>query len=668
MSYTPPPGQAEADRAACLAALARGLTPDPLLDPVEWGQRHFTLPDGPRRGELWDVALTPYAAPILRALSADSPHTKVAVMKSAQTGLSTLGLVWLGYLIDSCPDTMLVVQPTIQSARDFNRLKLDPALRASHRLRRKVRDQSLRSAQGSTTLFKRFSGGSLLLVGANSPADLRGKTIRFALCDEVDAWPSEIDGEGDPMGMVDARQIAYTRAATHKKLVISTPTIRGSSRIERDYAAGDQRKWTMPCPHCGSPVVFEPQRLHFAPEAPHRAHYVPPCCGAIIDSAMQLRMVQAGDFIATRPGEGRYPSFHLGSLTSMLTSWDAYAAAKVAAMDDPAAYQKFVNEWDGEPFDLDVADTPADAIVAACEDYAADAVPPRVGRLVLTVDLNGEWAEWAVHGFGPSLVGAGVDQWLVATGKIPGRPDDETLWSALAELERRAWPHAGGKALPADLMGVDTGYGTHEVYRFVRGRPRARALDGRPQRVGNPKAALPLGTPSRVQAKDRHDRPLFKVWLYPVGGHDLKIWLADALRRYAVGDTGSNALHLPRALVDQAYADQLTGEVLVKREGRGGYIERRWEKRRGIRNEALDLAVYARALALGPSPNGLGVDRITPDQWAAILADRHAPATPAQAELDGLLAPPVPAPPRVAPPALPRRPQPPSQPFRVRRD
>ncbi|MDP1108797.1 phage terminase large subunit family protein, partial [Klebsiella pneumoniae] len=37
----------------------------------------------------------------------------------------------------------------------------------------------------------------------------------------------------------------------------STPTVKGESRIEKSYANSDQRKYFVPCPHCGEYQVLE---------------------------------------------------------------------------------------------------------------------------------------------------------------------------------------------------------------------------------------------------------------------------------------------------------------------------------------------------------------------------------------------------------------------------
>lgn len=608
---------------AILLAFAAGLAPAKAISPADWGEQHFIVPDGPRVGDRWDISLTPYVREPLECLAIDSPHNRVAIKKSAQTGFSTLGMVWLGYLIDVEPDRMMIVQPTIPAAREFNRDKLDPAIKASPVLKAKVR-ANLAKQEGSTTLSKRLPGtASLVLTGANSGADLRSKSVRFALADEVDQWPWNLGGDGDPMGMLDARQTAWKRVGTWRRLEISTPRTKGASRIDMAYEAGDQRLWHMPCPHCAKDITFIFENLQFAELPPYNPRYLCQECGDWIPAAQQRAMVLSGRWIPTKPGPGRFPTFHINALFSLLTSWDEVARGYWEARGAPEKEKAFVNLVLGESYEEKTSEVPAAAIAAHTEAYEAGVVPARCGLTSLAIDLNGDWAEWALYGFGPSAAGHGVDQWLIATDKIDGRPDDESLWRGLAELEARRWPYAGGGFFPADLVGIDSGYGTHQVYQFGRGRPRVRILDGRPVKPGDLARAMPLGSPKKIPAKDRLGRVLFKVWLYGVGSHELKSWLAHALKAYAGGAPIPGGLHLPRGLVDEARADQLVAEVLAQFERRDGRIEQRWVRRSGVRNEQLDLAVYARAVAFGARPNGLGVDRIAPDQWAALIAERH---------------------------------------------
>jgi phage terminase large subunit GpA-like protein len=87
------------------------------------------------------------------------------------------------------------------------------------------------------------------MTGANSAVGLRSTPARYIFLDEVDAYPASADEEGDPVTLAEARSLTF--AHRRKVFLVSTPTIRGLSRIEREYEASDQRRFFVPCPHCG---------------------------------------------------------------------------------------------------------------------------------------------------------------------------------------------------------------------------------------------------------------------------------------------------------------------------------------------------------------------------------------------------------------------------------
>ncbi len=484
----------QTERADLLAAFARGLRPPPIVSPAEWGRDHFVVPVGPQKGQLLDLSLTPHLVEPLEMLRADSPWTRVAVKKSGQSGFSTLGLIWLMCLIDTSPDDMMIVQPSLTAAKDFNSERLDPLIKSTRPIAGKVRAQKSRDADGSKTLEKKFPGGRLVLTGANSSTDLSAKTIRFMLRDEVDRWPADLDGQGDPMEMCDARQLAFTRAGLHKSLIISTPTNKGASRIDAEFAAGDQRHRVFPCPHCGAEIAFEFAQLRGELHRPFNAHYMAQCCGAQIDAWQQRDMVLKGRWKPTHPGPGRQPSYFFNSLASLLTSWDEIWGKYLDSRDDPLKEKGFMNLWLGESYEEIGSDLDPARIAVRIEDYARNVVPAWVGRLVLAVDTQDDRFEWALWGFGPASGGAAVEQTLIAAGEIAGDLHEEAPWDELVALAKRVWPHAGGSEFAADLALLDTGgHFTQKAYTFVHKKARWRGIKGSSDR-----AAMPLSTPRRI--------------------------------------------------------------------------------------------------------------------------------------------------------------------------
>ena len=101
-------------------------------------------------------------------------------------------------------------------------------------------------------------------------------------------------------------------------------------------------------------------------------------------------------------------------------------------------------------------------------------------------------------------------------------------------------------------------------------------------------------------------------------------------------------IYLPDGLGDE-WIKQLVAEELRFVKLRNGGVRREWHKVRD-RNEALDNAIYARAVAIG-----IGVDRWTARQWQKATGEmtppRDAPPSPTKAaDQASTDAPPLPSP------------------------
>jgi phage terminase large subunit GpA-like protein len=249
------------------------LRPPPQLTVSQWAERHRIL--GSRASSEpgpWRTSRTPYLREVMDALSAVHPARRVVFMKGAQVGATESGNCWLGYILHHVPAPALAVQPTVELAKRFSRQRIDPLLEETPALKERVAPARARDS-GNTLLSKEFPGGILVLTGANSAVGLRSMTARFLFLDEIDAYPGDVEGEGDPIALAEAR--ARTFGWRRKAFLVSTPTIAGRSRIEREYAASDQRRYFVPCPHCGEMQWLKFERLRWEkgdPRSPVAGH------------------------------------------------------------------------------------------------------------------------------------------------------------------------------------------------------------------------------------------------------------------------------------------------------------------------------------------------------------------------------------------------------------
>jgi hypothetical protein len=72
--------------------------------------------------------------------------------------------------------------------------------------------------------------------------------------DEVDRFPLDVDGEGSPGDLADVRTRTFGKRA--RRIKTSTPTLADRSVIWAKFEESDQRRYHVPCPHCGHMQVL----------------------------------------------------------------------------------------------------------------------------------------------------------------------------------------------------------------------------------------------------------------------------------------------------------------------------------------------------------------------------------------------------------------------------
>jgi phage terminase large subunit GpA-like protein len=180
---------------------------------------------------------------VMDALSPRHPAQRVVFMKAAQVGATEAGNNWIGFCMHRAPGPFLAVQPTVDLAKRLSQQRIDPLIEESPDLRALVLPSRSRDA-GNTILGKRFPGGQLILTGANSAVGLLSMPARWVFLDEVDAYPGDVDGEGDPIALAEARTISFGHRS--KVFLASTPTSKGPSRIEREWELSNQQRYHVP--------------------------------------------------------------------------------------------------------------------------------------------------------------------------------------------------------------------------------------------------------------------------------------------------------------------------------------------------------------------------------------------------------------------------------------
>src|SRR6202020_1473663 len=401
----------------------------------DWSEQNIVLSSvdssepGPFR-----ISRTPYVREILECLSPQNPATRISWIASAQVAKTRTGLNWVGYVIDSAPGPMLLVQPTVDTSKRVSKQRIAPMLENVEALRNKIKPSRERDS-GNTQLEKEFPGGILILGGANSAAGLRSMPVRYLFLDEVDAYPPDVDGEGDPVALAEGR--TGTFGNRRKIYITSTPTIKGLSRIEAVYLASDQRRFFLPCPHCGFFDYLKWPNLRWPEGAPDLAQYLCEACGVLIEERFKTQMLERGEWRPTaKPNTRGAVGFHLNALYAPLgwKSWAQIANDFLEAKKEPLKLKTFINTVLGETWEEKGDYFDADDLQKRLENYAAE-VPNGVGLLVGSVDVQGDRLRWAGNGYG-----GGEQSWLIAFGQVDGDPAKEATWLRPATELHRTFP------------------------------------------------------------------------------------------------------------------------------------------------------------------------------------------------------------------------------------
>lgn len=564
------------------------MKPSERQHPDQWAARNRTYPEtagvpGPR-----DPALTPYMIDFGRAV-ASGRHPRVVGLTAAQCGKTDTFLDLMGHRLDQKPSPILYVGPS----KEFNTDQFEPRLTALLDEAPSLAAKVVRGRKMKQTL-KTIAGVRVRLAHAGSSTALKSDPVSLALIDEYDEMTANVRGQGDVLGLVEARGDTY---ADFTVAITSTTSIGHAetevdpvsglefwkvgdpadieSRIWRLWQEGNRYHWAWPCPHCGEYFVPRLKCLEIPKNAtPEQAkrdvRLICPSNGCVIEddapgktkAAMNARgvMIAPGQWIEEGAVKGAPPdsltcSFWTSGLASPFVSWGERAARLVSARlsGDPDRIQTAVNAQFGELYlPFEAGDLPsADELMARALPYRSGEVVPEGLRLVAGVDVQKNSLYYVIRAFGGRAT-----SWLVQYGQIFGRTSDDEVWLELADL--LFTPFDG---MPIERMLVDSGYrpdkpdagDIHKVYEFTRLYPQLVIPT-----KGRDTQAMPVRF-SEIEVTPRGKKNPISIRLAHVDSDFFKSLVHSRLR---IDIDKPGALHVPSDITED-YARQLLSEVRI---------------------------------------------------------------------------------------------------------
>ena len=532
----------------------------------------------------WRTDRAPYQREIMDAFTQRNIH-EIVVMASAQVGKSEIELNMMGMAIDNDPGPILYVQPTDKVAEDYSKRRISPMISACPTLRRKIYRAKGRDSANTITM-KLFPGGSLAIIGANSPSDLASKPVRYIFFDEIDRFPASAGTEGDPIKLAERRTETYRH---NRKIVkTSTPTIKGASKIEEAYMKGTQEEWHTECPHCRQFSFIRFEDVKFDKEEfkdkdgrtdyiVRNARWQCPVCKCETPEHEVKRLSAKWEMRNEKALKNGVRSFRLNAFMSPWSDWGDIALSFLHAKDDPELLKAFYNTMLGESFELRETNGEPDKLYARREHYNAQ-VPAGVLVLTMGMDTQDNRLEYEVVGWDRN-----EQSWGIERGVIPGRADSDGVWREVDALLDTQWQMQDGTGMRILATFIDSGgHFTDAVY--------AQCAKRASRNIWPIKGKGGIDVPYVRQMKGK-----------TIAGGDGFIIGVDQGKESifyaaAIEEAGPRYMHYPideNAGYDREYFHGLFSEKQVVRRKAGQSVVT-WEKIYE-RNEPLDMRNYARA-------------------------------------------------------------------------
>lgn len=563
-------------RAHCLSVLRHAVAPRRALTVSQWSDDHRILSgkQSSERGR-WRTARNPILREIMDCFSERSRVRDVVVMKSSQVGVTEAVVNVLGYTMEHAPCPAMAMMPTLETRDTWKVQKLNPLLQETPVVRDLLGGVRSRDAANRQDLID-FPGGVLFLAGGNSANSYAQKSVRIIILDDLDRFPEEIGEEGDVITLAEGRTKAFPRAI---RAYISTPTVKGGL-IDRQWQKSDQRRFQVPCPHCGERQALEwghkdeghGIKWTALPDGTvGNVRYVCRECGAEIYEHHKPGMLAEGVWVPTYP-ERAVRGYHISALYAPIglgPSWLDLVRGWLAAQDNTATLRAWINTNLGEPWEERGEEIDPLSLMTRLETYTDQ--PAGLVRTI-GIDVQKDRIEMSVYD-----VGLGEEQWPVDHIIVSGDTAGSEPWVELAQEIDAVSPDCGG---------IDSGYNTDQVVAFAARRPWLFVCKGI---EGRGKTLVESDDDRKRRLRKRRKKGFSPFLVSDEAGKAL------ITQRLKIDKPGPGYIHFPAGepAFDDEWFAQLTSNRLEEKTVRGKLV-REWKQTR-VRNEAYDCWKYAMA-------------------------------------------------------------------------
>jgi phage terminase large subunit GpA-like protein len=570
--------------------LARACKFRRALSAPEWSEQVRRMANGKR----FRFDFAPYQREMMETPFRQDVHLTVYQMAS-RMGKTEVFMNVIGHSIAEVPRRILVMYPSISQAEKWSKETFSSELvNPTPELSDLIGDGEGKRKSGNTILHKIFPGGVINIFGASSPGEMRRAKGNLLIADEIDAFASTQTDEGDPLEIFWVRGSEYSDTI---KIAASYPSVKGASKIEALLLQSDFRVWKVPCPNCREEFVLHRRQLRYDRHKPEDAWIECPANACRITDSERVQIIQAGRWEATRPFSG-VAGFHGSRMMSphppqkgflSHLHWAAVEEMKIEKAEDrERAKRVLINTFDAETYQAPEEEKPDPMGLAAdAYDYLAATgenswrIPAGVLVVTMGVDVQGDRLEAEFVGFGLDGQEYGLGYHVVN-----GNSSEPEVWRKLDKLTVAEFHHPSGRTLRAACVFIDSKFRSD----FVRAFTRDRQARGIYSIIGSTVLGKPIVGQGKMMGRDK---------VFEIGTHECKalIYQNSRLRRdKKTGQAPQNYMHFPLGFgYGVEYFQRLLVEEVELKKASDGSFQQFFSNPNRLRNEPLDVRVYAKA-------------------------------------------------------------------------
>lgn len=557
----------EEDRLYSLSVFQR----KPMMNAAQWACKYRFMPS---TSSIFSFEMSPYLEEPTSYMS-DVAETACVIIKCpSQIGKTEALLNVLGWICEYDRYNTMLVFDTLKSGIKLSRNRIRPFLRDTCGINNPNNTSKDPDKSNSVFDIGLGRGANLTIASSKSPNDLSSNPVKYLLMDELDRYPEELNGEGDPVQLALQRQLRF-RGMT---VMSSSPTT-FENRIYQNFLLGTQQTWGCVC-ECGSFMAVRYDDINFKSDEPT---YTCKQCGQVYTESeikeLEHRYSEPKNKEPFKDDFGRiWRSYEVfGTLCHSFYSWKGLRRQEQAAISlGEGSLRSFRNTRLGEIFIENEETVEINELMIACKStHTVETIPEDVAAITLGVDTHDSCLYVYTCGWSLNAKKAYALDYSV----LAGDPDDDYVWEQLKILMNKEFKTVDGRTLRPAFAFVDSG--GHKTAAVLIASIRYKRLMAIKGFVSNRKNAQdPL-----IGSLKKYKIPGYKTkaWTQLLGVNAGKDELALKIKLTL---SGEKQLFYPQyECFDKDYFNGLLSEQK---------IDGRW-KQKSARNEPLDTYVYSLA-------------------------------------------------------------------------